>query len=307
MGAVQTLGLYDLEGTSDDWFKSDFIVVWAGNPAYTRIPDAHTLHEARDRGAKRVVIAPDYSASSIHADYWIHPRPGTDAALGLAMAQVILSERLHDEDYVREQTDLPILVREDTGRYLRDSDLRAGGSEEILWFWDEATGALAKVPGCQGTGGDSIELGTLRPALTGRYPVRLRDGTQVQVRPALDRLREQLDRDSTPERAAAVTGLGASTIRRIARELARAPSAMILASWGACKQDHSDLMQRAAILRMALTGNQGRSGGGFRTASWWPVDGGSAFQRTPGLKPPYRVPDPSPWHARQDSNLRPWD
>ncbi|MBW2294933.1 MAG: molybdopterin-dependent oxidoreductase [Deltaproteobacteria bacterium] len=38
MGAVQTWGMYNVEGTSDDWFKSDFIMVWRGNPAYTWSP-----------------------------------------------------------------------------------------------------------------------------------------------------------------------------------------------------------------------------------------------------------------------------
>ena len=110
-GALQTWGMYNCEGTSDDWFKSDYIIVWCGNPAYTRIPEVHFMHEARYRGAQLVVIAPDYSASAMHADVWLNPRVGTDAALGLAMAQVILSEELHDVEYVREQTDLPILVR----------------------------------------------------------------------------------------------------------------------------------------------------------------------------------------------------
>ena len=68
MGAVQTWGMYNCEGTSDDWFKSDYIVVWVGNPAYTRIPEVHFMHEARYRGAKLVVIAPDYSATAVHAD-----------------------------------------------------------------------------------------------------------------------------------------------------------------------------------------------------------------------------------------------
>jgi DMSO reductase family type II enzyme molybdopterin subunit len=272
-GAVQTLGLYNAEGTSDDWFKSDFIVVWAGNPAYTRIPDLHYMQEARYRGAKLVVIAPDYNATAVHADYWLNPRVGSDAALGLAMAQVILSEGLHDDAHVREQTDLPILVREDTGRYLRASDLRAGASDDLLYFWDEATDALAEVPGCQGSGSDSIALGPLRPALVGRHAVRLADGRTVHVRPLLERIREHLDAGYTPEQAAGPTGIGAGTLRRIAREMAAAGSAAIVAGWGACKHYHSDLMQRAAILLMALTGNQGRSGGGFRIASWWPVQG----------------------------------
>ncbi|MDB4433430.1 molybdopterin-dependent oxidoreductase, partial [bacterium] len=272
-GAVQTWGMYNCEGTADDWFKSDFIIIWVGNPVTTRMPYVHFMHEARYRGAKLVTIAPDYSPSSIHADYWLNPRVGTDAALALAMAQVILSENLHDEEYVREQTDLPILVREDDGRYLRESDLRKGGSDELLYFWDEATQALAEVPGCIGEGGRSLALGALRPALTGRYEARLADGSEISVRPLLERLRENLNAQYDPARAAEITGVGAATIERIARELAAAPRAMIFSSWGACKHYHSDLFQRAKILLMALTGNQGKSGGGLRVSSWWPVDG----------------------------------
>jgi len=273
MGAVQTWGMYNVEGTSDDWFKSDYIIVWVGNPAYTRIPEVHFMHEARYRGAKLVVIAPDYSATAVHADIWLNPRVGTDAALALAMAQVIVDEGLYDDEYVREQTDLPILVREDDGRYLRESDLEGGGAEDVLYCWDEASGGIAKVPGCQGEGGGSLALGSLRPALAGRYEVSLAGGRKVMVRPLLERLRERLAADDTPERAAGVTGLSAASIRRVARELAAAPAAMIFSSWGACKHYHSDLAQRAKILLMALTGNQGKSGGGLRVASWWPVQG----------------------------------
>jgi nitrate reductase alpha subunit len=105
--------MYNAGGTSDDLFKSDFIVVWCSNPSLTHITDAHFMHEARYRGARLVVIAPDYSPTAVHADYWLNPRVGTDSALALAMAQVILSEGLQDQEYIREQTDLPILVRED--------------------------------------------------------------------------------------------------------------------------------------------------------------------------------------------------
>jgi len=272
-GAVQTWGMYNVEGTSDDWFKSDYIIVWVGNPSYTRIPEVHFMHEARYRGAKFVVIAPDYNATAVHADTWLNPRVGSDAALALGMAQVLLAEGLHDAEYVREQTDLPILVREDTGRYLRESDLRAGGSDGLLYFWDEASDALVPVPGSRGEGGRSIALGSLRPALAGRRTVRLANGESVPVRPMLDGLREHLNEGYTPEKAAAITGVGAATIRRVARELAAAPAAMIYSSWGACKHFHSDLFQRSKILLMALTGNQGKSGGGLRVASWWPVEG----------------------------------
>jgi DMSO reductase family type II enzyme molybdopterin subunit len=271
--------MYNVEGTSDDWFKSDFIVVWCANPAYTRIPEMHFMHEARYRGGRLLVVAPDFNATAVHADCWLNPRVGTDAALALAMAQVILSEGLHDKDYVREQTDLPILVREDTGRYLRASDLHRGGSDELVYFWDESGDRLAEVPGCVGQGGSSLALGSLRPALSGRREVRLHSGSSVGVRPLLERLRERLDRAYTPEQAARITGVGSGAIRRAARELAAARSAMIFAGLGSCKHYHGDLMQRSQILLMALTGNQGKSGGGLRVASWWPVAGFDRFNR----------------------------
>ena len=281
-GATQTWGMYNCEGTSDDWFKSDFIMVWVGNPSYTRIPDMHFMHEARYRGAKLVVIAPDYNASSVHADYWVNPRIGSDAALALSMAQVIIEENLFKPDYVREQTDLAILVREDTKRYLRASDLSASGGKDVLQFWDEARGGLATVPGCEGEGSTSLALGALRPALAGRHEVTLADGKKVGVRPLFELLREHLDTGYKPEKAAGITGVAPGTIRRIARELAQAGSAMIFSSWGACKHYHSDLVQRSEILLMALTGNQGKSGGGLRVAAWWEVDGQRALWNRSG-------------------------
>jgi DMSO reductase family type II enzyme molybdopterin subunit len=274
-GLVQTMGLFNADGTTDDWFLSDYIVLWVANPAYTRIPDVHFVHEARYRGARLVVISPDLSASSIHSDLWINVQQETDAAFGLAAAQVILEEGLYDDEAVREQTDLPLLVRDDTGRYLRESDLRAGGREDLFYLWDEARGELAAAPGCAGEGSHRIALDGMRPALDVRPEVELADGAKVRVRPLFQVLREHLAASYTPEAQHDVTGVNPSVVRRFARDLAAAPAAMIYASWGACKNYHSDLFQRAMALLMAITGNQGRKGGGLRVASWWEMGGSS--------------------------------
>ncbi len=271
MGAIQTWGHFNADGTSDDWFNSDYVLIWIANPVYTRIPDAHFFWEARYKGATVVSIAPDYNASSVHADLWLNPRIGTDAALGLGMAHVILEENLFKPDYVREQTDLPFLVREDTGRYLSEKDLQDGGREDVFFFWDEAAGELARAPGCQGDSNQTLKLGSVVPALTGTYPVELADGSPVTTRPLLVVMREHL-KDYTPEKAAAVCGVQPETIRRVARGMAGAKTASIFASWGACKHYHSDLIQRTMCLLMALTGNQGKRGGGVRPGGWYSVD-----------------------------------
>jgi len=271
MGAIQTWGHFNAEGTSDDWFNADYILIWIGNPVYTRIPEAHFMCEARYRGATVVSIAPDYNASSIHADLWLNPRIATDGALALVMAHVIIAENLFDPDYVREQTDLPFLVRQDTGRYLRESDVKAGGSNDVFFFWDETAGQLVVAPGSQGHRTQDLRLGSTLPALKGNFSVTLADGRPVSVRPLLAVLEGHLQ-NYTPERAATIAGVNPSVIRKVARDMAAAKAALIFASWGACKHYHSDLMQRSMCLLTALTGNQGTRGGGLRPGGWYSID-----------------------------------
>lgn len=272
MGAIQTWGHFNADGTSDDWFNADLILIWIANPVYTRIPDVHFMWEARYRGATVVSIAPDYNASSIHADLWLNPNIGTDAALGLAMAQVLLAEERYDAAYVREQTDLPFLVREDSGRYLRQSDVVNGGADDVFYLWDEVAAGAVEAPGSQGHATQALHLGEVRPALRGAFEVALASGQRTKVRPLLEVLAMHLERYA-PERVENEIGVRAPVIRGVAHQLATAGTAMIFASWGACKHYHSDLAQRAMCLLMALTGNQGKRGGGLRPGAWYSVDG----------------------------------
>ena len=67
---------------SADWYNSGFLILWGSNVPQTRTPDAHFYTEVRYKGAKSVVICPDYSEASKFADLWVSPKQGTDAALG---------------------------------------------------------------------------------------------------------------------------------------------------------------------------------------------------------------------------------
>jgi DMSO reductase family type II enzyme molybdopterin subunit len=273
VGAQITLGVGLTGGSSDDWFRSDYVVNWTFNPAATRIPDAHFLNEARYRGGKVVTIAPDYSQSAIHADLWLSIRPGTDAALALAACQVVLAEGLYDAEYIREQTDLPFLVRADDGRFLREADVVAGGEDDVFAVWDEKADRLAWAPGSPGSSHQSLELPDgLRPALEKDGTALLASGERVRVRTVFSLLQESL-RGMGPDEAAEITGITAASIRRFARDFAQANSALILSSLGACKLYHSDLIQRAQILLASLTGNIGRAGGGWRSGAMLRLEG----------------------------------
>jgi nitrate reductase alpha subunit len=102
---------------SATWYDAAFLLIWGSNVPQTRTPDAHFYTEARYKGARAVVIAPDFNEAAKFADLWVHPRPRTDSALAMAMGHVILKE-FHAErqvryfdDYVRRFTDLPLLLR----------------------------------------------------------------------------------------------------------------------------------------------------------------------------------------------------
>ena len=125
---------------SADWYNSGFLILWGSNVPQTRTPDAHFYTEARYRGAKSVVVSPDYSEASKFADLWLSVKQGTDAALAMAMGHVILKEFHVDRqaeyfaDYVRKFTDMPMLVRlvEQDGKLVPGRLLRASDFAEDL-------------------------------------------------------------------------------------------------------------------------------------------------------------------------------
>ncbi len=118
---------------SADWYNAGFLLLWGSNVPQTRTPDAHFYTEARYRGAKSVVISPDYSEAAKFGDLWLHPKQGTDSALAMAFGHVILKEFHVDKqtpyftEYCRKYSDMPFLVRlvERDGRLVPDRLLRA--------------------------------------------------------------------------------------------------------------------------------------------------------------------------------------
>src|SRR6185369_14242009 len=62
---------------SADWYNAGFLIIWGSNVPQTRTPDAHFYTEVRYKGAKSVVICPDYSEAAKFADLWLHPKQRT--------------------------------------------------------------------------------------------------------------------------------------------------------------------------------------------------------------------------------------
>ncbi|MFP4072677.1 MAG: molybdopterin-dependent oxidoreductase [Actinomycetota bacterium] len=64
-------------------------------------PHAQRITEARERGAKLIVVDVRMSNTATHADHWISPYPGSEAAINLAIANHIISTGKYDRDFVR--------------------------------------------------------------------------------------------------------------------------------------------------------------------------------------------------------------
>ncbi len=273
-GAAVTFGKIIAERSADDYFNSEVILIWGCNPLYTQIPNAHFLTEARYNGSRIITITPDYNASAIHADLWVPVKPGTDAALALATAQVIIAENLHNRDFICEQTDLPLLVREDTHRFLRESDLKQGGSDEHFYVFDAATKSPKQPPM------RTLKLAGLTPSLEGTFEVQTLTG-KVKVRPVFDIFKERLFKDYTPEKASQVTGVSPGMIRQLAHEIGRAKTVANVTSsnWG--KFYHGSLIERSLILVLSLCGHMGKKGSGYSAFPFICNDGFDKFVGTP--------------------------
>jgi DMSO reductase family type II enzyme molybdopterin subunit len=309
VGAHMTLG-YALPGDSmAAIFKSKTCLVWACNPAATRIPDAHFFWEARYNGTEVVCISPDFSPTAVRSSKWVNPKPGTDAALALGMVHTIIKEGWIEWDYVREQTDMPFLVRTDNQKFLRASDIVAEGKDDGFYFWDETAGAIVAAPATGFTSPfapppaepvpeESLTLGAIKPALNGNWTVDTLAGP-VEVTTVYELMCKEIE-NYTPEKVTEITGVSAGVTRNIAESFATKGPGMIFAGYRANKWLHGDLILRSWLLMCALTGNTGREGGGVQTTQLQDAQGMFKYVFA-GVGPRLRIAAISYWdYAKTD-------
>lgn len=91
--------VYGIRGIPD-YEHTDLIILWGSNPAYNLLAAVRRILDAKERGAKLVVIDTRFSPMAAHADLFVQPRPGTDGALALGIIQVLIAEDLYDKEFV---------------------------------------------------------------------------------------------------------------------------------------------------------------------------------------------------------------
>ncbi|MFC1966671.1 molybdopterin-dependent oxidoreductase [Chloroflexota bacterium] len=212
-------------------------IAWGTNPGESTPFRMRRLLDDKEKGIKLVVIDPVFTTTASKADEYVGIRPGMDAALALAMMNVIMEEQLQDEEFVRAHTVGPFLVRSDNGLFLRERDVVPNGANKYL-VWDVRLSSAMP--------GDTPDLS---PSLSGVYTVK-----GIECRPAFQLLTELITQ-YPPEKASEITDVPADTIRRLARAYASNKPANILTNNGLGRTYHGDLTFRAVCTLAMLTGN----------------------------------------------------
>jgi len=167
-----------------DIANARLLVLWGKNPAETNIHQTALIEAALDSGGRLIVIDPRRTLSAESAELLVQPVPGSDGALALGVARLLVERGWVDATFVRER---------------------------VLGF-DEYRAMLEE------------------------YPL---------------------------DRVAALTGVPAEVIERLAEAIGTVRPLTICAGFGMQRYTNSGQTMRAIIALLALTGNLGRPGAGW--------------------------------------------
>src|SRR5690606_28455763 len=204
-------GLYTFGGSfwefgEPDWERTKYFMLFGVAEDHASNPIKTALGKLKARGVKIVAINPVRTGYNAIADEWVGIKPGTDGMLIGALIHELLRTQNIDLEYLVRYTNAPWLVIRDPGA--ADDGLFARNESGKPLAFDKKTGALA-----------DATLPEIAPALVGEY--KLPDGRTAV--PSFALIAERfLSAEYSPEKAAAITGVPAHTIRRLAQELAQA-------------------------------------------------------------------------------------
>ncbi|WP_316156850.1 molybdopterin-dependent oxidoreductase [Cupriavidus sp. BIC8F] len=237
-----------------DYRNAELILLWGHNPTNTWLSQAEAIGAGRAGGARLIVVDPRQTALADDADQWLRVKPGSDAALAMALANLMIEANAFDIDFVRRWTNGPLLVRQDNGAFLRGGDIGLANADSLL-VWD-ARQRMA-VP----AGNALDDAGHI--ALRGTFAIPLRgggEGKALLCQPAFDLYAAECA--SYPvERAAALTWIAEGDIRRAAA-LIGASGRIAYHAWsGVGQHENATQTERAIACLYALTGSFDRRGG----------------------------------------------
>jgi len=148
-----------LTGGTADWVRTKYAVIGGMNfpgtalqSARCNVPNYALFNRAKQNGCRFIVIDPKLADTAPWCDEWLPIGPGKDAIFALAVANVLLREKLYDEDFLLGFTNAPQLIRVDNGQPMKDAEGHYLG-------WDTAANAPKSVPQAGEREGLTLGLG----------------------------------------------------------------------------------------------------------------------------------------------------
>jgi len=277
-------GLQTSDCDFNDLRFSKLIILDGKNLVENKMADSHFFIECMERGAKIVVISPEYSPPSTKADYWLPIRPQSDTALFLGISKILIDEKLYDTDFVKGYTDMPLLVRTDTLKRLQaadifpdyqNADITQGASFKIQGLtpeqreiigdfvvWDTITNSPQVIT--RDDIGSKMTEKRMDPALEGTFTVQTVRGEDIEVMPLFEMYKVHL-KDYDLETVFQITHTPKEMITRLAHDIATIKPVAIHQGEGINHWFHATEINRSSYLPLMLTGNIGQPGAGSHT------------------------------------------
>ncbi|HRA63774.1 MAG TPA: molybdopterin-dependent oxidoreductase, partial [Burkholderiaceae bacterium] len=215
-GMIYTVGGSFWEFGGPDLERAKLFVMIGTAEDHHSNPMKVAISKFKRDGGRFISINPVRTGYSAIADEWIPIKPGTDGALFMALLHELIRTDNIDHAFLKRFTNAPQLVVLDEGEreglFAFDPNPEKGPPGDgrhphNKLVWDKTSGTILNAyPEGIAEGCD--------PALEGHY--QLADGTNVA--PSFQLLRERVA-SCTPEWASAITGIDATRIRKLAREM----------------------------------------------------------------------------------------
>jgi anaerobic selenocysteine-containing dehydrogenase len=260
MGATRfTWGMASVGGATSgampDIANSGCLVLWGYNPSSSRLTHATAVAEALKRGMRLIVVDPRHVGFANKADIWLRVRPGTDGALALGIANVMIERGWYDRDFIRDWSNGPHLVRADNGRLLTGRELAANGHARDLFAWDAKAGRLVSYD----TSAGRYKGETSHLALQGEYRIATLDG-EVTCHPVFE-LYARLCRRYPAEDIETTCWILRAQVEQAAQLIWSARPVSYYTWCGLEQHDNVTQSARAMSILYALTGSFDAKGG----------------------------------------------
>jgi anaerobic selenocysteine-containing dehydrogenase len=176
MGLVHSIGA-KVGMKVEQFVHSRLILIWGGNPVGSSLHFWRYAQEAKRRGARLVCIDPRRTETAEKCHQHIALRPGTDAALALAMMHELITHDWLDHDYIAQHTTGWPALRERALQWTPERAAEVCGIEadvirELAQAWGTTRPAAIRLNyGMQRTrgGGNAVRAVACLPALTGAW------------------------------------------------------------------------------------------------------------------------------------------